>query len=589
MLLTIRPHLTPLDIPYGDGNWYISRAILLHGVLHDGQWQKFWELLNAPLTATLLPTCVLYWLIPTPWASPMTYGIVHTVAWHLLLMLGAWGLLREVGQSRLLPAIMMLSLASNNILDYTLYYYIDMSFAACALVALWLLVRAFRVRTKCSIVLAGIATGLLFFVKPGNTVVFLGCYGVAAATMLGIQSIMKPRDAGGAWFRGLIWGSSLWFAGFVPVLMLACCWTVIPHVVVRILASSSDFWAPEPMANPLLRLFYFPLCLSYYYSFALLAVCGVMVGLLARWSPMLGDEQQSPVVAGHKHPIIGLSVGFIVAWGLGFSFLMGFKIIRSLPLMLPILWITLFSWMAMRWRVTRTLTLFAAIYFGIAHAQFAWGVLGVKQNRGTEDYVLRGDWLNRLPAQVTSLEQPAAITKSLLSAMHNLGVTQGRVAVGTEMLYWNSGALNWLSQTPYFLRGEVPALEFATAVDHQGKPIVGYLSGATAFMLMVHPGIQYSREVFDFNVRTAQYAERKWKGSIARRIEILSMGDGKPAVVIIVFNNPLTESDLSAYLNENFPGRRSEFIERENKLLQSRLSIGEYWNMVKESRKQRKR
>lgn len=587
IVLTIRPHLTPLDIPYGDGNWYISRAMLLHGVLHDGQWHKFWELLLAPSTVTLLPAYVLYWLTPTAWASAITYGLIHTVAWHLLLLLGAWGLLRELGQPRLLPAVMLLTLANNNILDFTLYYYIDMNFAASALVALWLLMRAIRSQARGAIILAGAVAGLLLFVKPGNTFIFMGCYAVTLVVFWGMQWCATPRADRGTWFRGVVRLATCWIMGFLPVFMLACGWTLIPSVVLRIIASSSDFWAPEPMSNPLLRLFYYPLCLSYYYSFVLLAGCATVVGLLACWVPVLKGSPTNSMDKVSIFAMMGLASGYIIVWGLGFSFVLGFKIIRSLPLMLPILWICIFCWISERWRLTRALTLFAVLYFGVAHAQFVWGLAGEKQNRGTEDYTLKGDWLNRLPAQAPALEAPATLTRSLLDTLSRLGVTHGRVAVGTEMLYWNNVSLNWLVKVPFWLKGERPSLEFDTMVDHQGKPIVSAIKGATAFMLMIHPSIQYSPIVYEFNVKTAQYAEKKWKGGLARRMEILSLADGRPAVVIVVFNKPLTDAELSEYLKANFQNRRSEFVERENLLMERRMTLREYWSILEDARQKK--
>jgi len=584
--LLIRPHLSPLDIPYGDGRGFAARAIQLHGLLHSGQWSAFWEQVLTPTTFTLLPTYVLFWLVPTTGATGVTYGVVHTLAWHALLLLGVWGLLRELGLARLLPAVLLLTLANNYALDCTLYYYMDMSFAACALVALWWWARACLRQTRGAALAAGATAGALLFVKPGNAFTFLPCYAVATVALVGLWWWRLPRAERGLWVRKVAAGVGLWLAAFLPVLLLACGWTLIPNIVDRLLGQSSDYWAAakETSPNPVLRWFYFPLCLSYFYSLLVLGLGGLIAILLFRWWPAL--KREPPLVVGQpeRRVLAGMALGFLLFWGLVFAVIMQVKMTRGLTPMVPVLWICVLGWLALRWRLARTVTVLAALYFLVAHAQFAWGVAGHKQNRDTQSYVLQGDWLHRLPSQAPEAGAGASFTHHLLGMLTETGVTGGRVAVGTEMLYWNACSLNWVTQIPSWQQGRQAPFEFTTAADHQGSPVISGLTGAAALMLVVHPAVQYSREVFEFNARTAQYAMQKWDGTVARRVATFALGDGQPAVVLVVFRQPLDEATLKEYLQAHFPGRRADQLEGENFLLERRLPWKEYWRILRESR-----
>ena len=583
----IRPHLTSLDIPYGDSFNFTSRAIQMHGFLHSGQWGAFWEMLNAPLTFTLLPNYVLFWLVPTEWATGMTYGIIHTVIWHVLLWLGAWGLLRELGLVRLLPAVLLLVLANNNALDCTLYYYMDMSFSACSLVVLWLLTRVLMRQTRNAALAAGVGAGALLFVRPASGFAFLPCYAVAVAAFVGLRFSTFPSTQWRRWIYRILCGATLWLAAFLPVFALACGWTLIPTVVDHIVAQPGDYWAAgwETSQNPILHLLYFPLCLSYFYSVVAMGVCVVVTGLVSQLLPAMKRDLPIPSDDLKRCVLTGLVVGFVMFFGLFFSFVMHQKIIRGLTLMVPVLWIGTLGWMAIHWRLSRYITLFAVLYFLLAHAQFIWGVAGTKQNRDTQGYALNGDWLTRLPMQAPSLEEGPKITRSLLNMLAQCGVNEGRVAVGTEMLYWNECSLNWIAQFPYWQEGQKPPLSFTTLVDHQGNPMISRFAGASAFLLIVHPAVQYSREVYEANVRTAQYAMQKWTGSAARRVTTFTMGDSKPAVVVVAFKPFLTDSVQDTYLHDNFPpNHRAEQTEGEIFFLEHRLPWKEYWRIIRESR-----
>lgn len=580
----IRPHLTPLDIPYGDGWGFASRGIQMHGLLHSGHWSRFWDMLISPMTFTVLPTYLVFWLMPAAWASCAAYGVIHVVIWHLLLLLGLWGILKELRSLPLLLATLLLTLANNNVLDITLYYYMDMSFAASALVAIWLLVRGWNLQTRGAILASGIGAGLLLFVKPANAFMFMGWYVMACVMHFGTRWLMLSKSERGEWSLQMLRSVAVWGCAFLPFFILACGWTLVPNVIARFVGLSTDYWSSETSKNVLLRALYFPLCLSYYYSFAALSVSALLVGFMRLVSPSLENGGLNSQDSMARCSLIALSVSFVLAWGLTFSFVLPAKIIRSLTPMIPLLWVCLFGWLSMRWRLTRTVTCLAALYFMVVHAQFAFGVAGMKQNRGTESYTLNGDWINRLPSQKTALEEPVKITQSILSLLRQCGVQNGKVGVGTEMLYWNSTSLNWIAQEADLKQGNDPELRFVTLVDHQGNPILSSVLETRAFILMVHPAIQYSREVFDFNLRTAQYAVQKWDGLIASSVKSYSFGDGQPAIVIVVFKKPLDAHVCESYLKEVCPGRRSVQSERDESLFQSRLSFGEYWRMLRSSK-----
>jgi len=578
-VLVSRPHWTEADIPFGDGRWYTQQAIELHGLLFSGQWSKFWTLFCDLTTATLIPTYLLFILVPTVGATGPVYGIINCLAWHLIMACSIYGILRLAGRVNLAAPVFLMTVANNFVLDGSYYYYLDMSFAAMCLLSLFLLFRAFMSPVGVNFLWAGMGAGLIFFVKPGGAFVFIGLYGLAMGLWMLAPLMDKPRPLVGQLVSTSARRAAIWLAAFLPITLTAMFWNAAQRIIQQWVETQQGTYFSEALnEGGLLRLFYFPLCLSYFYSFAVLAV---LVVVAAFWflQGARSSKTPEPLTDGAHRAMGILAVVFVVIWGLVFSFVMTFKPIRSLPLMIPVLWLVLFTLTGLRRLPARRLLILAVAYFAVAHVQFAWGP-AIKSNRLAETYHVSGDWMNRLPAKAPDAEAGLGITRMLQSSLAKMGVTTGVVAVGTEMLYWNSCSLNWISQLDDLRMGHVPQITFKTAADNKGNPIEIALKSMSAMVLLVHPQIQYSKGVYDFNVKMANLAMQQWQPKGLAKAQVLSMGDGKPAVVLVAFNKPLSDAELNQIMTGSFPGGYSAFSALDD-VFGRRLGWRDLWRLMR--------
>jgi hypothetical protein len=359
-------------------------------------------------------------------------------------------------------------------------------------------------------------------------------------------------------------------------------WNLVQRIVQQWVENQGgSYYAEALTVTGGLRWFYFPLCISYYYSFVVIGVIGL--GLLFWfWIRPQQISAQVPMRPAVRQVLILLSIVFIIGWGLVFAWVMTFKPIRSLPLMLSLIWICLFTLTRLRVIPARILCVGAALYFVAAHAQFAWEITP-KVNRSAETYHLTGDWFSRFPARQPNVEAAIGITRMLASTLNQMGVKVGSVAVGTEMLYWNSCSLNWITQLDDLRAGLKPSLVFKTAVDNKGNPIRSCFENVSALVLPVHPSVQYSREVYRFNVVVAQYAGQHWQTSGKAKVNVLKFGDGQPGVAIVVFKTPLTMGEWDAFVSANFTAGYSAFSAA-SETFNRRMTWSELWQKIQQQR-----
>jgi len=154
------------------------------------------------------------------------------------------------------------------------------------------------------------------------------------------------------------------------------------------------------------------------------------------------------------------------------------------------------------------------------------------------------------------------------------------VVVGTEMLYWNSCSLNWLTQLEDLRTGLVPRLTFKTACDNKGAPIRTAFEDVSALLLILHPGVQYSQGVYTFNVKTAQYAVQHWQPVGLAKVLSLGGGAGQPpAAVLVTFPKPLTSEGWTTFMRTQFPDGYSNFFEVDENFAKRR-SLFELWRLL---------
>lgn len=581
-LLISRPHWTASDIPFGDGRWYAQQAIELYGLLHSGQWGKFWDLFCAPTTVTLVPSYLPFFLLPSVLATGVVYGLINCASWHLVMAYALYGMTRIAGRTALAAPIFLLVAANNYALDSAYYYYLDLPFAAMCLLALFFLMRALTTPGRRNFLVAGASAGITCFVKPGGSFVFLGLYVMTVGLWLVLPMFIKPRKSLRAICReawGMMWP---WMIAFIPFLVAAASWNLVQRIVQQWVENQGgSYYAEALTVKGLLRLFYFPLCLSYYYSFCLLGLITVLLVFKVWVMPSKTEVATFTSQAAWRLILVASSV-FIIVWGLVFSWGMTFKPIRSLPVMLPILWLAFFSLPGLRRLSSRAIGMVAITYFICVHAQFAWGFIE-KSSRSAETYHLTGDWINRLPAQAPNVENAIGITRSLVSALNQMGVSKGNVAVGSEMLYWNSCSLNWITQLEDLAAGCRPGITFKTAVDNKGNPIRSSFDSVSALILPVHPSIQYSREVYKMNVVIAQYVAQHWQPDGHAQMNVLKFNDGQPGVALVVFKRPLSLKEWDTLVRASFPAGYSTFAAA-SETFSKRLPWRELWRIINDQK-----
>ena len=546
--------MNPEVIPFGDGRTYAQNAIELHGLLHSGQWGQFWARLLHPSNVHILPTSLLFWLVPTSWATGGAFGLINCLSWNLLLAISLFGLLQLLQRESLTPAVFLLTAANNFALDPSHFFYLDLTFMSWCMLAIWLRTRSLHTPTIGRWAVSGLGTGSVFFVKPGNAIIFVALDQLFVLLFLGWQLWQTRRNHRPSWLREKGRMLLAWWGAFVPVLAAAAYWGAIQYIVSLVWihqVAGARHWEFREFTDvsAWLDWAYFPLCLSFFYSFLILALFfGVIV--LAAGAFRGFEAAESTPTEWQRAILICSAIAFVAVWGLFFSFVLENKVIRSLTLMLPLGWIVLLCWTPLRRTRPLLLAAVAGAYFLIAQGQAHLGLFE-KDNRWGEVYELTGDWLNRLPAKrIPSLEGPK-ITQALLTRLQEAGVTEGKVAVGSEMLFWDAASLNWVSSTPLQRQGRMPGLTFDLACDNTGHPVRRGLEDASAVILVFHPKLQYSREVQTFNVEAARYASRVWRQTLAFDIQNLLLEDRQPAAMIVCFREPLSIAQLREFVEAN--------------------------------------
>ena len=541
-------------IPFGDGRTYAQNAIELHGLLHSGQWQQFWTRFLHPSNVHFLPTSLLFWLTPTTWATGSVFGLINCLSWNLLLAVSLFGLLRLLEQESLTPAVFLLTAANNFALDPSYFFYLDLTFMSWCLLAVWLRARALHAPTMGRWAISGLVTGSVFFVKPGNAIIFVALDQVFVLLLLSWQFRHTRGNHRPSWLRKRARMLLAWWSTFVPVAAAAAYWGAVQYIVSlvwihQVAGAQHREFREFTDVSAWLDWAYFPLVLSFFYSLLILAL---LLGLIVVAAGAFGgfEAAHGAQTEWQRAILVCTAITFLIVWGLFFSFVLENKLIRSLTLMLPLGWIFLLCRTPLRRLRPLVLAAVAGIYFLIAHGQANFALFD-KDSRWAEVYELTGDWWNRLPAKRVHAPQGPEITHKLLDRIRAAGVTEGKVAVGTEMLFWDAASLNWVVGTPLQRRGQLPGLIFDLACDNTGRPVRRGLEGARALILVLHPRLQYSRGVQTFNAKTARYVSGAWRQSVVRDIEHLFLEDRQPAAMIVCFREPISSQQLQEFVEAN--------------------------------------
>jgi hypothetical protein len=336
------------------------------------------------------------------------------------------------------------------------------------------------------------------------------------------------------------------FGGFIPVLFLALVCGGCKEIFITLdLNEVSAFFSTQVEGPELLRLLYFPLCLTYFYHAfcmaAIFAAVGVAAFKLNRQSPSpIPFRPDSPFPAFLLLPL--MAAYFIL--GEFFSFGMGFKSMRYILILLPVFWLSIF-WALEHWRVRpRQVFLGAVAYTLCALGQILFNSFE-SDSVAAESYQLQDDWLWRFPAWHANTHGEIELTRELLDLIHQSIPDGGKIAVGSEQLYVTSESLTWSSQHELALQGKANPYQFANFLTYDGKYSRDALLGARGVLLYVQPSLQYSREVYGATGAILHFAVGSWSNDgTAQLLPIQSQQAGLVGC-LMVMKEPLTDERIT--------------------------------------------
>ena len=578
--------MAPEIIPLGDGEGYARGAFQLRGFLYSGQWDKFFDLLLSPHIYAFPPVYPLFLLIPSSLANIQVYGLINCLSWNVLLAIGIHGMLTALGRPGLSPAVMLLSVANNYALTQHFYFHLDLPFMSCGIIVVWLQVLAWRKMKPPFSILAGGVCGCMFLVKPGNGLVFLFTW-VLAEVLYFCWTVGKAqRVQRRVVVLFLVRHAGFALAGLVPVMLLAAYWGSFQKIVGLMYANQlSTTFVTNLNLPPFLRMFYFPLCLSYFYSF-LLIVPLITWALLRRRPASLKAKVTTridPQLAGFLFALVG---SYLIAWGLLFSFVMTAKVTRSLLIMLPVGWITFFvSPLFCNWRAS-TLTWIACAYFAAVQIQCFSGFFAQELAK-PDDYQLEANWWNRLPPKrLFSRDLTGKLSREVVQHLSKMGLERGKIGVGSARMYWDTTTLNWFAQSKDFLAGKSPDIRFVSYCNSKGELLKAGVEGVQGFVLIVEPSFPYSPGVYRLNATTAEYGWEHWRGKLGEVVYVYSDSISKqkpnpsPVCVLILLKKPLEGELLASYVRKVSPDGFSKILPSVDRLNLERLSISECFEIL---------
>ena len=536
-------------MPFGDGEHYVLRGMTLYGYLHTGQWAQLWDVFTLPRQSLAPPHYWLFFLLPQGWASMTSYGVAQAVTTYGLLALGVWMLGRALDRVEWVPALFLLCASQNISLDESYFYFADAPFLALGTVALAWQVRAWRDENWRASLLSGAGAGLMFWVKAPNAIIFAGTYALAEMVWIALVWRAAKNENETTRARGsvLVRHAALAAAGFVPVTFLALACGGFQSII-RLVETNevSGLFTTTLECTGLLRLLYFPLCLTFFYHAKAMVVIFVAMGVAAYKMNRSRAGSTPPPPPGAPFPVPRLLPLAAAYFALGevFSFGMENKEMRSLLLVLPVFWLLIF-WALERWRVRPGLIFLAAgAYVLCGYAQILFNSFESREV-STESYQLKDDWLSRLPAWHQDSPSGMEMTNGLLSLMQKEMPDGGKVAVGTEQIFLTSESLSWTLQHGLAMQGRQPSFEFDNFLAHDGKYCRNSLLQARGILVFLNPSLQYSRDVQAASIDLVKFCAANWSKDGRARMVPVETSSGATLGALIVMNEPLSEAQVT--------------------------------------------
>ena len=562
-------------MPVGDSEHYVIRGMTLYGYLHTGQWAHFWDVFTLPRQSLAPPYYWIFFLVPQAWAGITSYGMIQAATTYGLMALGSWLLCRALDRAAWAPALFLLCASQNVSLDAVYFYYVDVPFCAVGMVALAWQIQAWRQAGWKASLLSGAGPGLMFWLKSGNALIFAVTYLLAEIAWMVLLEVRRGQLKEPAAGRRLARHVAGVVAGFIPVAFLALACGGGQSIIKLIAANEvSDLFVSTVSQTGLLRLIYFPLCLSYFYHVELLLFLGIVVAVVTAkrcW------EKPEPVETASTPFPAWLLIPLLIAYGIYgefYSFGMQDKEPRGLLILLPVFWLGLF-WACERCRVrTGAMFLAAAAYVACGYGQIFSDALGSREMDPMA-------WDRFPPPRVVASWGPK-LSRDLLNTVEQQIPEGGKVAVGSEQLYLTSESIEWMLDHQQALLGQESRYDFENFLTVKGEINRDLLVGSRGILIYVNPGIQYSQPVYQMSFGLSQYAAQEWvaRQHIAQMVAV----QATPTVVLgylIIFKEPLRDDQITEAMDML---HAAEFKPAKNLKITGdvRLTWAECWDVLQQ-------
>jgi hypothetical protein len=574
-------------MPFGDSEHYVLRGMELYGYLHTGQWARFWDLFTLPQQSLAPPHYWLFFLLPQGWASMTSYGVIQGVTTYGLLALGVWMLCRVLDRAAWAPALFLLCATQNISLDASYFYFTDVPFLAVGTIAMAWQVQAWRDVNWRNSLLSGVGAGLMFWVKAPNAIIFAGTYLIAELARVTVLGWMAKKEdvtipsPPPFKIKGLARHFILITTGFVPVAFLALACGGFQSIV-RLVDTNevSGLFTTTLECGGLLRLFYFPLCLTFFYHAGVMLVIFAVLLLSVRIMARRASTASHAASPAERFPAL-LLLPLIVAYlflGEYFSFGMEYKVVRSLLLVLPIFWLSIF-WGLEQWRVRPGLIfLAAAAYVTCGYSQILYNAFGSREVNA-DSYQLKDDWLSRFPPCHFDGPSGIGMTNDLLGLIQKAMPQGGKVAIGTEQLFLTSESLSWALQHNLALQGQHPPYEFDNFLASDGRYCRSALVSACGMLVFVHPSLQYSPAVQKASIDLLNFTAGAWSTSGSARVIPLRTQGNEILGALVVMKNPLTDAQITQLIAATHATELPADVEF-NPAVYRRLTWRECWDIL---------
>lgn len=578
----LAPYLVSEDaMPCGDGVYYVSRAFALYGYLHSGQWDEFWNLFTSPRQCLAPLHYWIFFIVPKAWAGVAAYMAIQLLSTYLLLAVAIWKICQNLKRPDWAPAIFLLCAIQNFALNYPYSFLVDMPFFALGTLALAWQMQAWYSHKFYHSVLSGLGVALLFWAKPPNALVFFGTYFLAEFAYMSIKlKNVQSRENFKRILIVLIDHAKGILLGFIPITLIALICGAGQSILLLIEGNEVNDIPMELKCNGLLRLFYFPLCLTYFYHVAALVIIfGTIIGF------SLWIQRKRSLIIIEQFPVV-LFIPIVFAYltlGEIFSFVMLVKTMRSMLLILPILWITVF-WCMEKMRVQSKWFSFAVLIYGVTvFSQIFFNNFGSILPIA-EDYQINNTWAANMPENWSAFNIGPKLNNEVCGSIREFLPHGGKVSVNVETMYFDGGGLYWGLERKRLLNGERPLYHANTFFDWSGKFYYqGALVNSNLLVLITYPYFQMNQVNQQSTLNLISYGINQWRmHDKLAKTALLPFDPKAPLGYELIFDKPLTETQMKVAMNaisciEVDPGDPDDYT---NNIYGRHYSWTETWHLL---------